>query len=441
MHRLANVIVAGSESPLVDHVINALAENNFNALAYESAEDVLVEAVAAQPDLVLIEEGPGFDGFALARKLRDGSFGTSLPVVMFTETGNRDTFFTKALEAGVDDAFFAPIEPSEVVHRLRPLLRVSTMRWELQRRATLAESFGANGEVSEATEAESEPRVLVLYGDEARAAAINDWLGGRAVVAVDSSFEAEDMVTEQIFDAVVAYAETQAESVLGFCAQIRNNPRLFNLPVIVVSEDETLGSRQFAHQRGATRVVAPANNAAELRYAVESLIHRQRLRWDLRNALEALRQAALLDVKSGQFSRPFFEAHLTMLLQVAETWQKHLTLVVFSVPSIIGIRERFGDDAANDLIRQIGSWIRGLSRVEDLVAAFSEDEFCVTLPDTPAEEAQAVMNRIAGIISYTDFAVAEVYQPINVTVEVGLTGMQVFDDTENLIARAREIVG
>ena len=102
------------------------------------------------------------------------------------------------------------------------------------------------------------------------------------------------------------------------------------------------------------------------------------------------------------------------------------------------MRGQFGDEAGAHLTRQLAQWITTLVRAEDLTAHYAEHDFCVSLPDTSLQEADIVMNRIAGILSHTDFAVPEVYQPVTVAVEIGMAGLEPEDTVESLIARARE---
>jgi len=73
-----------------------------------------------------------------------------------------------------------------------------------------------------------------------------------------------------------------------------------------------------------------------------------------------------------------------------------------------------------------------------MIARFDENEFCISLPDTPMEEAKIVMNRIAGIVSYTDFALIDVFKPISVWVEAGMANLEHGDTTDTLIEKARK---
>ena len=102
------------------------------------------------------------------------------------------------------------------------------------------------------------------------------------------------------------------------------------------------------------------------------------------------------------------------------------------------MRDQFGVEAGFHLTRQLAQWTTILVRAEDLTAHHGEHDFCVSLPDTPLHEAGVVMNRIASILSYTDFAVPEVYQHFTVEVEVGMARLESQDMVESFIARARE---
>jgi two-component system cell cycle response regulator len=101
------------------------------------------------------------------------------------------------------------------------------------------------------------------------------------------------------------------------------------------------------------------------------------------------------------------------------------------------VAEQFGEDAGDHLLRQLAGWIGAMIRTEDMVAHYTGHDFCIALPDTPVDEALLVMNRICGVLTYTDFALNEVYQPISVSVEFSIAGNQPGDTTRSLIERAR----
>jgi len=96
------------------------------------------------------------------------------------------------------------------------------------------------------------------------------------------------------------------------------------------------------------------------------------------------------------------------------------------------------DYAAGDtLLRQMGTVITRLVRGEDLPTRFGGRKFCVVMPGTPLDEAQAMLRRIAGVVSFTKFALPNVDRPLMVRLVKGSTGLQADDTSAAPIARAR----
>ena len=97
----------------------------------------------------------------------------------------------------------------------------------------------------------------------------------------------------------------------------------------------------------------------------------------------------------------------------------------------------YGYVAGDMLLRQIGSAIGGLVRAEDLPARFGGDKFCIVLPDTDLASARPVLQRIAGVINFTEFAISDIGESVKVRLKNGSAQLQTGDTAESLIARAR----
>ena len=75
------------------------------------------------PDLVLLDiQMPGMNGYEVCRRLREDEATAMLPVIMVTASGNEEK--VRALEAGADDFVSRPFDQSELLARVRSLLRI-----------------------------------------------------------------------------------------------------------------------------------------------------------------------------------------------------------------------------------------------------------------------------------------------------------------------------
>lgn len=435
MSHLASVLIAADGADFAAALLERLGRGGYQGRSVASGATALAQARHDQPDILII--GPGLsdmDPLALGTAVKRDDACGNVPVVLIGAAPTPD-LAQRAFEAGIDDVLADAFDMVPLVARIRPLLRISTMHAELRHRSAVSRQFGIEPPPSPGADPAAKPAVL-LVGDER--GDLGSLIADEADLTVSGNlFEAEDLLSERNFDAAVAVTGTSVDDVLNFCSQVRNNPRLFNLPVLLVDAGGAGLDIVDAYRRGASRVLRTPLDPVQLRCAVLSLVRRQQLRWSIRRALGQMLSGPARDVVTGTYSSDFLVRYLGHRLAAAKSLQRHLSVLFFYVPSVDAVRQQFGDEPAHHLLVQLGQWIGGLLRGEDVTARYQGNEFCVVLPDTPLEEADVVMHRIAGVLSYTDFAVKDVYQPVKVWVQVGSAAAAPDDTVETLVARAR----
>jgi two-component system, cell cycle response regulator len=442
--RLANVLIAGNSGPRLDDLAEQLSNNGYQATLCTTDTGLLEEARIGQPDLALIDlTAINIKGLELARKVVSNASNGGMPVVLFGAEASEE-LFAEAVEIGIDDIFTEPYDFEEMRLRLIVLMRLATMRRELAERITLAERFGATIE-AEATESRQTKLELLQIGrDLGEVAALKKAMGEDcAITTTPNAFTANLLLgSKPFFDACFLAIDevgstVSPEQAMDLCNQIRLSPRLFNMPVVLINPHEGGIDPIEAMCGGATRVLSRRAEDGEL-YAILAILgRRQQSRWQIRQAMNKVVSDETTDPRTGAFTFEFMRAHLESLVAAARVRDKHLTLVFFSFPDAPGVKDQFGEVASDHLLRQLSQWINAMVRVEDMVAHYTGHDFCIALPDTPVDEALYVMNRIAGVITYTDFALCEVYQPVRISVEFGIAGIEKGDTIDALIDRAR----
>jgi two-component system, cell cycle response regulator len=446
MNRLANILIAGSERNRTDQLCDLLSENNCNALVCTGIDDLTREAREGRPDLIVVEiDGVDSEDFAAAKALRSDPELSLIPTVGWyaDEVSSPENLFSRAIEENFQDLYLGPPKSDEIFTRFRPLMRFSTQIAELRRRTALAGSFGVGMPKTPDLSIDTQNYSILAISCEGNVrssvgAAVKD-----AAILTDcaSLYEARDLLFDGKFDAaVVTIADSDAvEDVFEFCEEVRNNPRLFNLPIIVLADKDVPVSPIDVLSSGASRFIQSPSSCEEIRFNLKSLADLQRRRWQIYSAIQETKSEKTCDPETGSYNLEFQRAHLDRLVDEAREWQRHVTVLFFSLSGpVSAIRDEFGKKAASNLFVQVAHWIERLIRLEDLSARFGKTEICVALPDTPLEVAEAVMQRVSGILGYTDFAVPDVYRPIRISVSVGAAELEFDDDSAALIARAHE---
>jgi adenylate cyclase len=130
-HRL---LVVDDDAVNRDLLSRRLERFGFTVLQAEDGNQALRLVQAGAVDLVLVDLFmPGLDGYEVCRQIRGNPQTSILPVVMVTASGEEER--VKALEAGVDDFIPKPFNQSELLARVRSLLRIKAYHDLVQRQA------------------------------------------------------------------------------------------------------------------------------------------------------------------------------------------------------------------------------------------------------------------------------------------------------------------
>lgn len=97
----------------------------FKITTADNGEKGLIEAKKKMPDIILLDILlPKMDGFSVLKALKEDNETKDIPVILLTNLGQKDDV-EKGLEAGaVDYLIKAHFKPSEIVEKVRKVLKL-----------------------------------------------------------------------------------------------------------------------------------------------------------------------------------------------------------------------------------------------------------------------------------------------------------------------------
>jgi two-component system phosphate regulon response regulator PhoB len=117
------VLIVEDEAPLVTMLRYNLEREGFAVDAAADGEEALLRIAERKPDAVLLDWMlPLVSGLEVCRQIRRSRATRSVPVIMLTaRTEEADRI--RGLDSGADDYVVKPFSPSELVARLRAVIR------------------------------------------------------------------------------------------------------------------------------------------------------------------------------------------------------------------------------------------------------------------------------------------------------------------------------
>ena len=435
MSTTARVLIVEQGGPR--SLSDKLDASGYRSLRAVSESEALIVAGVEQPDVVIVNGAASDRNFTdLPRKLKDKPDSARIPVILIT--GADQEALARAL-IGADDHLRHPFLEVELMTRLDSLVRLHTMQEELTRRIETSARYGVAA-VSAVVppEAIADARIMIVGADPEPIGALCAVLGEMARLSVHNhTYDALRHLGQEDFDCVVLAVGRQSEDYAALSDDMRANSRLFNTPILAVVDEAAGTTTEAAFGHGANDALTVPWDADDLWQRALTLVKQQRYRAAMQSVYREARHFATSDSLTGLYNHGFLHAHLQVQIDAAHRWDRQLSVGYFDIADMAGLNRRFGYVAGDSLLRQVGGLIGTLVRGEDLPARIAGEEFCVVQPDTPPAAARVALERIAGVVDNTDFALSGLAEPARIHLQIGSAALAPGDGAAELLARAR----
>ena len=170
-----------------------------------------------------------------------------------------------------------------------------------------------------------------------------------------------------------------------------------------------------------------AQGTDELRRLAEELNRQfetnERQRRELAEANDALNHLAAIDGLTGVKNRRAFGEALDHEIAATRRSARPLSLILLDVDHFKAFNDEFGHPEGDGVLRAVAATITASARANDTVARYGGEEFVVVLPDTDAETAEHVAERIRQAVEGRGWPL----RPITVSLGVATTEGGPFD--------------
>ncbi|MBL0057656.1 MAG: response regulator transcription factor [Elusimicrobia bacterium] len=117
------IMVVDDDKDIRRLVESILGKEGFVTVGAESGSDALKKIQNSKPDLIILDlQLPDKDGFEICKILRADPATRTIPVVFLT-VQNLDSYKIAGLEIGADDYITKPFNQTELVARIKAVLR------------------------------------------------------------------------------------------------------------------------------------------------------------------------------------------------------------------------------------------------------------------------------------------------------------------------------
>lgn len=420
--------------------VRLLAEY-FEVLTAFNGPDAIAACESGKVDVVLLDVMmPDMDGFEVCRRLKADPATAHIPIVMVTALDHVSDR-VRGLDAGADDFLTKPVNDLQLVTRVKSLVRLKVLTDELRLRATTSQAIGLDDLLTRTDLLQGHlPKVLLIDEQTSSAAHICSLLDGAAdvLVAADPQsglFNAADGT----FECVIVSTGFAEFDPLRLCSQLRSLERTRSLPIVLVvgrqEDDRIIRGLELGINDYLVRPIDRQELIARLR----TQVRRKRYNDQLRHSVSQSIEMAVTDGLTGLHNRRYLDNHLPRLLERALARRRPLSLMITDLDRFKRINDAFGHDGGDEVLREFARRVRKSVRGIDLACRFGGEEFVIVMPDTEAELAEMVAERIRAEIAQTPFLIDGGATAVPVTVSVGVSSLRQEGDTAAALMKRADL--
>jgi two-component system cell cycle response regulator len=413
-----------------------LVAEYFEVLTADDGYKALAICDSHHVDLILLDiMMPGIDGFEVCERLKANPRTAHIPVVMVTAL-DQPSDRVRGLKAGADDFLTKPVNDIQLISRVRSLVRLKTLSDELRIRNETAHSVVMEDMLKGLDGREETGQVLLVDNRAGSQERIVKALKSVAqVVAVSDPQVGLFQAAENPYDLVIVNANFEDYDPLRLCSQLRSLERTRFLPILLVTEvgadDMIVRALDIGVNDYIVRPLDPNELLARTLTQIKRKRYNDRLRMSVRQTIEL----AVTDGLTGLNNRRYLDNHLKLLFERAAARSRPLSLCLIDIDRFKSVNDTYGHDAGDDVLREFAMRIRSTVRGADLVCRYGGEEFVVVMPDTDADAAAGIAERLRAIVERAPFILKAAGTTLHVTASFGLSSNTAAAITPDLLVR------
>ncbi len=415
-----------------------LTAEYYEVLTAGSGPEALDICQSEEVDIVLLDVMmPDMDGFEVCRRLKTDPRTHHIPVLMVTAL-DQPSDRVQGLDAGADDFLTKPVDDTQLMARVKSLVRLKSLTDELRARALTGQQI-ASEDAMRVMDSISPGggSILIIDTDMRHAERIRNFLVPEHQVDIlTQPADAVFQVSGASYELALVSMSLEDFDPLRVCSQVRTVEHTRNLPIILMADPADKPRVVRALDLGVNDFIHRPVERNELLARVRTQIRRHRYALELRQSVNNTLAMAVTDALTGLYNRRYFERHLSVMLSKAQEQDRDLALMILDIDHFKAVNDTYGHDIGDAVLREFSARLRRNIRGVDLACRFGGEEFVVLMPDTDFTQADAVAERVRQSISEQTFDVGAP-RALSVTVSVGVSLNDGQADTpEGMIKRA-----
>lgn len=422
------VLVVDDQPQNVKLMEARLKASGCEVLKAYNGQDAIRIAHESRPDIVLLDiMMPGMDGYEVCEKLKKDPETALIPIVLVTALeGTEDK--VRGLDAGADDFLTKPVNQTELLTRVRSLVKLKRLQEEMKARTNLAY-------LPEETRAKGKQIILVVDDNEKIAKHCKLVLEseGYEVITAANGTEALKVLDETEPDLIMLDIILPDMDGIKLLGRIKANVLLADVPALIMSVLSDIETKVRGLETGADDYLVKPIDKQEMLARVRAALRKKELSDRLKSNLDTAFKQSVTDQLTGLYNRRYLVTVLEREIEASRRYSRPFSVLLMDIDKFKDINDSLGHLVGDAVLKDLGGILNGSLRRGDVASRYGGEEFVVVLTETGLRDAMQAAEKLRKIVEGHRFQKVEK----NVTISIGVAEFGNGDvDMDAIIKRA-----
>jgi len=279
-----------------------------------------------------------------------------------------------------------------------------------------------------------ENRILIVEDDTAVRKLMYEFLArsGYEALTASSAEEAEDLLKKEEIHIILTDVRLPGTDGITFTKNVK---QLYNLDVIIITGYSSEYFYEDAINNGASDLIFKPIRLNELMLRINRVIRERSLINDRDKMIERLKKQSIRDPLTELYNSRHFYAQLEDEIQRSERYVHPLSLIFIDIDSFKAVNDTYGHMIGDQALLLIARKMQTSLRSQDTAYRFAGDEFTIILPETTADNAKFVADRIKAEMAKESLLIHD-KKITKITLSIGIAEYQRNENKEQFVHRA-----
>lgn len=440
MSSIPKILIVDDDALNVKLLDAMLPHDKYACIWAYNGEDALEKVAADTPDLILLDVMmPVLNGFEVTKAVKNNHRHRDIPVILITAMEGNDAKI-QGLAAGADEFLNKPVNKTELLVRVKSLLKLKLYKEQLTTHIDSKQSFSLPISNKKYLQPNIDlPSILLVEDDEKESKLIQYYLHGEPyqIKLAANGNEAISIAQQDKIDLILLDILLPGMNGFEICRQLKENDETTSVQIVLITGLRDLESKIKGIEMGADDYLIKPINRHELQVRVKSLIKKKAYLDSLHANYERAVNSAISDKLTGLYNHAYLKHFLDFEIKRSLRQKLPLSLLMIDIDKFKRFNDTLGHLAGDRVLKVLGEIIKDNVREIDLPARYGGEEFAVVLPSVDIDKAMVAAERIRTAVQEYSFPSDTSLAMKKITVSIGVAVyLSHYNNADGLIKRA-----